>query len=72
MGSWCLRLSTRPETVADAGFRLELHGRYSHAQPYVEQLLTTSGLQSKIVQAELRMEAGAPVRGLVISATKSV
>jgi predicted TPR repeat methyltransferase len=23
--------------VADAGFRLELHGRYSHARPYVEQ-----------------------------------
>ena len=51
---------------ADAGYRLELHGRYSHAQPYVEQLLASSGLQSKIIQAELRMEAGAPVRGLVI------
>jgi predicted TPR repeat methyltransferase len=58
--------------MADAGFRLELHGRYSHARPYVEQLLTTSGLQSKVVQAELRMEAGAPVQGLVICATKSV
>ena len=58
--------------VADAGFRLELHGRYSHAQPYVEQLLTTLGLQSKVVQAELRMEAGAPVQGLVIGATMSV
>jgi predicted TPR repeat methyltransferase len=58
--------------VDDAGFRLELHGRYSHARPYVEQLLTTSGLQSKVVQAELRMEAGAPVQGLVICATKSV
>jgi predicted TPR repeat methyltransferase len=58
--------------VADAGFRLELHGRYSHARPYVEQLLTTLGLQSKVVQAELRMEAGAPVQGLVIGATMSV
>jgi hypothetical protein len=35
-------------------------------------LLTFSGLQSKIVQAELRMEAGAPVPGLVIRAAKSV
>ena len=58
--------------TADAGFRLELHGRYSHAQTYVEQSLTTSGLQSKIIQAELRMEAGAPVKGLVICATKPV
>ena len=57
---------------ADAGFRLELHGRYSHTRAYVEQLLTTSGLQSKIIQAELRMEAGAPVNGLVVYATKSV
>jgi predicted TPR repeat methyltransferase len=57
---------------ADAGYRLELHGRYSHTQAYVEQLLTFSGLQSKIIQAELRMEAGAPVSGLVICAAKSV
>jgi hypothetical protein len=35
-------------------------------------LLTLSGLQSKIIQAELRMEAGAPVLGLVIRAAKSV
>jgi predicted TPR repeat methyltransferase len=56
--------------TADAGFRLELHGRYSHRRAYVEQLLTTSGLQSKIIEAELRMEAGVPVQGLVICATK--
>jgi len=55
----------------EAGFQLELHGRYSHTRPYVEQLLTTSGLQSKIIQAELRMEAGVPVQGLVIAATKT-
>src|SRR5262245_57317026 len=29
----------------DAGFRLELHGRYSHARAYVEQLLAAAGLQ---------------------------
>jgi predicted TPR repeat methyltransferase len=58
--------------IADASFRLELHGRYSHTRAYVEQLLTAAGLQSKIIQAELRMEAGTPVQGLVICATKSV
>ena len=53
------------------GYRLELHGRYSHAQTYVEQLLAASGLNSKVVRAELRTEAGAPVWGLVIRASKS-
>jgi predicted TPR repeat methyltransferase len=55
---------------ADVDYRLELHGRYSHARPYVEQLLARSGLQPEIAHAELRMEAGAPVAGLVIRATK--
>jgi predicted TPR repeat methyltransferase len=55
---------------ADIDYRLELHGRYSHARAYVEQLLTLSGLRPKIVEAELRMEAGAPVSGLVIGAAK--
>jgi predicted TPR repeat methyltransferase len=57
---------------ADVDYRLELHGRYSHTRAYVEQLLARSGLQPKIAQAELRMEAGAPVAGLVIRATKSI
>ena len=56
----------------DVGYRLELHGRYSHAETYVERLLTSFGLQSKIIRAELRMEAGLPVAGLVIRAAKSI
>jgi predicted TPR repeat methyltransferase len=57
---------------ADVDYRLELHGRYSHARAYVEQLLKFSGLQPEIAHAELRMEAGSPAAGLVIRATKSV
>jgi predicted TPR repeat methyltransferase len=45
---------------------LELHGRYSHTQAYVERLLTCSGLRSKIVQAELRTEAGC-ARAMLVS-----
>jgi predicted TPR repeat methyltransferase len=55
---------------ADVDYRLESHGRYSHARAYVEQLLAFSGFQPEIGHAELRMEAGAPVAGLVIRATK--
>lgn len=57
---------------ADFDYRLGLHGRYSHTRASVEQLLAFSGLQPEIAQAELRMEAGVPVAGLVIRATKSV
>ena len=57
---------------ADFDYRLGLHGRYSHPRANVEQLLASSGLQPRIAQTDLRMEAGAPVAGLVIRATKSV
>jgi predicted TPR repeat methyltransferase len=56
---------------APTGYRLELHGRYSHSREYVERLLTGAGLVPEIVEAELRMESGTPVAGLVIRAAKS-
>ena len=57
---------------AEAGveYRLELHGRYGHSQSYVQHVLAQSGLRPEISHAELRQEAGAPVAGLVIRATK--
>jgi predicted TPR repeat methyltransferase len=55
----------------DTAYRLERHGRYSHGQNQVERLLTTAGLRPKIAQAELRMEAGTPVPGLVVGAVKA-
>ena len=56
----------------DLDYRLEFHGRYSHARAYVERILTVVELQPKIAHAELRMEAGVPVAGLVVRATESV
>jgi predicted TPR repeat methyltransferase len=63
---------TLEHAVGDSSvdYRLALHGRYCHARAYVEQVLTSAGLRPTIVQAELRMEAGAPVPGLVIRAAK--
>jgi predicted TPR repeat methyltransferase len=55
---------------ADIDYRLEPHGRYSHSRAYVEGLLASAGLRSTIVPAELRMEAGVPVAGLVVRGTK--
>ena len=54
----------------DADYRLEFHGRYSHARAYVEEVLAVAGLGAEVAHAELRTEAGAPVAGLVIRATK--
>jgi predicted TPR repeat methyltransferase len=59
----------RGDTTRD--YRLELHGRYSHSREYVERLLTGAGLVPEIAPAELRMESGVPVAGLVIRATKT-
>jgi len=54
----------------DLGYRLEFHGRYTHAGSYVERLLKNVGLQPEIIGAELRTESGVPVAGLVVRATK--
>jgi len=53
------------------GYRLETHGRYTHTRPYVERLLASSGLEPVIERAELRLETGVPVVGLVIRARKA-
>ncbi len=54
-----------------ADFRLELHGRYSHSREYVLGVLGEAGLSAHIRQANLRMEAGEPVAGLVVLAAKT-
>jgi predicted TPR repeat methyltransferase len=52
-------------------FRLQSHGRYTHAEGYVRTCLTGAGFD--VLQIEpgvLRKEAGADVRGLVVSARR--
>jgi predicted TPR repeat methyltransferase len=68
-----LLIFTLERAIADDGpdFRLELHGRYTHAQRYVERLLTDGGLSVEIAHAELRMESGVPVPGLVVRARRA-
>jgi predicted TPR repeat methyltransferase len=56
------------ESIPD--FRLETHGRYTHAQAYVEHVLRRHGFETMIAHADLRTEAGAPVHGLVVRARK--
>ena len=52
-------------------FRLMTSGRYVHARSYVEESLTRSGfLVTAILPETLRLEAGEPVRGLVVTARR--
>jgi predicted TPR repeat methyltransferase len=55
---------------AGPGYTISPHGRYSHTREYVERVLTAAGLEPEIADAELRLEAGTPVAGLVVKATK--
>jgi predicted TPR repeat methyltransferase len=62
------------EELADGGsgpgYTISPHGRYSHTRGYIERVLGDAGFATEIAAAELRLEAGTPVAGLVVKATK--
>jgi predicted TPR repeat methyltransferase len=56
----------------EGGFRINPHGRYSHSAGYVRGALTGAGFDAPAMEnAVLRMEAGSPVAGLVVTAWKA-
>jgi predicted TPR repeat methyltransferase len=55
---------------ADAGYSIGPSGRYRHTREYVQDALEGVSLGAEITPAELRLEAGEPVAGLVVTATK--
>jgi predicted TPR repeat methyltransferase len=69
-GRFVFTLEEATGAEAAAGYALQTHGRYIHTQAYVERLLAGAGLRSDVLHAELRMESGVPVAGLVVRATK--
>ena len=58
------------EDDAPPTYCIKPHGRFNHRVQYVERVLVGEGLKAQIVRAELRMESGAAVAGLVVTATK--
>ncbi|MGB7218842.1 MAG: tetratricopeptide repeat protein [Vicinamibacterales bacterium] len=58
------------EEDAPATYCIRPHGRYNHRAAYVARVLADAGLEADIARAELRMENGLPVAGLVVMATK--
>lgn len=64
------RLVFTVEELDGAGYSLAANGRYRHAREYVGAVLADAGFQPEIVPAELRLEGGVPVPGLVVLGTK--
>lgn len=56
--------------ASDDGYFLSPNGRYRHSPSYIERVLMDAGLRPEIAPAELRLEAGEPVAGLVVRATR--
>jgi predicted TPR repeat methyltransferase len=53
------------------GFVLNTHGRYGHFEARIREQLEGMQLEPTIVRAELRLEGGKPVAGLVVRARKA-
>jgi predicted TPR repeat methyltransferase len=56
--------ATEPDGAAS--YSIQPHGRFSHGAAYVERLLVRAGLLPTLGRAELRLESGVPVAGLVV------
>jgi predicted TPR repeat methyltransferase len=65
-----LIFSVEEAAVPVTTYCIESHGRYGHARSYVEAALSEAGFDTEIVCAELRMESGSPVEGLVVRGTR--
>jgi predicted TPR repeat methyltransferase len=66
-GHWVFTVEGH-ETEQD--FRLNSHGRYSHARAYLESELAHAGFANRdLSQVVLRMESGAPVSGWLVCAS---
>lgn len=59
------------EASDEAQYSLSPNGRYRHARGYVEEVLARAGFHPEIAEAELRLEAGEPVAGLVVRGTST-
>jgi predicted TPR repeat methyltransferase len=55
---------------ADGGYSIGPSGRYRHRREHLQDVLEGVGLRAEMTSAELRLEAGEPVSGLVVKATK--
>ncbi len=68
-----LVFTVEESTVGEAGYRINPHGRYSHQPAYVRHTMQDIGFKVRAISpADLRMEGGKPVRGLVVTGAKEL
>jgi len=57
------------DSTREEGFRLQAHGRYSHLESYVREVLSQASLKIRYIKRDvLRTESGEPVSGLIVAA----
>jgi len=68
-GGWLVFTVEALTASEEAGFRLNPHGRYSHRDAYLRQVLGGAGLAvDRLERADLRLEGSKPVEGWVVAA----
>ncbi len=66
-----LGFSVEKAVSADPGFRINMRGRYEHAEEYIRQALEKAGLQLRSLEvATLRTECAQPVTGMIVVARR--
>ncbi|MHB8727314.1 MAG: tetratricopeptide repeat protein [Casimicrobiaceae bacterium] len=67
-GLLCFSVEALGDAAAGECFRLGSHGRYAHARPYLERVLTEAGFEPPSIDAAvLRQELGKPVQGYIVA-----
>jgi predicted TPR repeat methyltransferase len=70
-GHLVFTIEREPDGVAHGGFRLHVHGRYSHSREYLSATIATAGLEVlRLEEAQLRREGHTLVEGLVVVARR--
>jgi predicted TPR repeat methyltransferase len=70
-GHLAFTLERAEEAEAPQGFRINPHGRYSHTEAYVRQVVSAAGLEPRrVTHVHLRLELKKPVEGLLVVASR--
>ena len=70
-GTFAFTVEWAKDEEAPEGFLLNPHGRYSHTDTYIQQMLNKVGMSMELVrEATIRKELGKPVAGLAVVGRK--
>jgi predicted TPR repeat methyltransferase len=71
-GLLCFSVEALKDAAPGEGFRLGGHGRYAHAQGYLEQVMAAAGFAAPAIEGGvLRLELGKPVEGYIVAGRRA-